>query len=275
MPKPSTKTAAKEAEKMSIKRAEPRGSYKLASASMSEPVPELVSGKGRSEILTMQYNDPWKTRLVEAIRKSGTTPTRVGTAAGLSQSTVRQTLLGRDSPRVTTLIALCRTLGVTLDWIMLGVEKGEDIRVVPGQGVMVPVIELEQVRAFSINQQGVTPMRMEAAATADVQTGRFRCTHNDTSMSGLVDAGSTMDCSLTVEAETEDVVIAWIAKTNKVVVRTFLPKYKGSVMVGAQLRPTSQSWPTIHMDLEGGDKVLAVVVEVVKKMRRNKFDKKS
>ena len=70
-------------------------------------------------------------RIAQLRRKRGLSQTKLAQALGLRTSTVAMYEQGRREPSVTIIIALARTLGVTIDYLLTGQS--------PHQSTLIPV----------------------------------------------------------------------------------------------------------------------------------------
>jgi len=229
-----------------------------------------------SETLTVKFSAGWKDRLQKLIREKDTNPRRLSIAAGLDPSTVTQVLRSSRSPGIETIAPIADQLGVSLDWLVRGRGTAAQPAFSGGQNAdiqQVKVIEWESVHNFVLGKHDrVVVMRTETTQAMDPAEGRFRLDFAGTSMAPLIMDGSILDCSTALIEEPEDVVIVWIADQKKAVARQIMPEKvdkHGRITRGSLVTP-NEKWGSIAFDTSKGDKILAVVIDVIRPLRRVK-----
>lgn len=246
---------------------------------------KLRSGKGRSAVdrqwdLAMQDKGPkdevilqgWKLRLQQIINQRDTNVRRVSIESGLAPTTVRNMLFTQRSAGIDVITAICDHLQISLQWLITGdgrpdLEKSELERGVQS----VPVIAWGDIASY-IKRGNVEAMRHEQADAITPPDGRFRLDFSGRSMTGLIEDGDILDCSGAMRPEPEEVVVAWSAKQKKFLVRRVMPKAFGETgeIIEATLVSTGPTWPDVPFSTEAGDRLLAVVFNVIRPLRRTR-----
>lgn len=229
-----------------------------------------------SETLTVKFHDGWKDRLQKLIRERDTNPRRLSIAAGLDPSTVTQVLRSSRSPGIETIAPIADQLGVSLDWLVRGRGSPAQPAFSGGHNAdtqQVKVIEWESVLNYANGKHDrVLVMRTETTQAIDPAEGRFRLDFSGSSMAPLIMDGSILDCSTALIEEPEDVVIVWLADQNKAVARQIMPEKvdkSGRIKTGTLVTPNDK-WGSLAFDTSKGDKIIAVVIDVIRPLRRIK-----
>jgi lambda repressor-like predicted transcriptional regulator len=213
----------------------------------------------------------WKRRLYDTINRRNTNIRRVSIAAGLNPSTIRNCLWTSRSLGSDALMAVAKALDVNIHWLLTG-DGEPDTSEIALSGVRVPVIAWGDVSDFlSSKTERVEAMRFELAEPVEGKR-RFRLDFSGRSMSGLIEDGDTLDCSGDMRPEPEDVVVAWSATQKAFLVRKVQPERFGQSgeILAARLIAANSAWPDVLINTESGDKILAVVFDVIRHMRRSR-----
>lgn len=239
-----------------------------------KPTRDIELEAEKSEALKYEAAEPWKKRLQEMIIIRKSNPRRVSIAAGLNPTTVNQLLKSPRSPSIDTILAIANALGVTVHWLLTGKDpetgasNAGDARADVLQKV--PVLAWPSVLAWTDHIGDAQVLRYDTAERIDPPTARFRLEMSGSSMAPLLDDGTILDCSGAMLPEPEDVVIAYVSKQRQCVARKLIPRTyseEGRPVTGA-LVATNAAWPELAFDVTKGDRIIAVVFDAIRPLRR-------
>lgn len=138
----------------------------------------------------------------------------------------------------------------------------------PDPSDKIPVLDWLDVPAFLDGEEG-EPLEYHSAQALEISGRRFRVLFKGNSMSGDIEAGELIDCGEGLEAQDEDIVLAYHQETDSLVVRRIIPsKITRKGIVRAKLVATNTQYPDMDFDATKGDEVLAVVFDVIKPIRK-------
>jgi plasmid maintenance system antidote protein VapI len=228
------------------------------------------------DALSMKLADPLKSRLQLAIINAKSNPHKVSKAIGLNPTSIRALLTTSRQPLAETVVKLSEHLGVSVQWLMTGqsipgVDSASSAAASnsPAEEMqVVPVIDFDDVMKFISKEGDYDVLREEMAPTIEPAAGRFRLTHKGRSMTPEIHDGAILDCSSKLVAEPEDVVLVWLAKSKRVEVRRIQPEsYADDGTIQIATLSASKGWPDLRFSAADGDKVVAVVHEVIRQLR--------
>lgn len=247
----------------------------LKTKKRGRPTKAALAREAAEQELTVSNQDQadeWRRRLEREIKRSGRSVRQISMAAGLNAGTLSQTLKSGRMPGATHLLSVCEQLGVSIHFILTGEHVVGGSSDAGGGAQLVPVLHWASVLNFIDRGEEVMIIREETAPAIEPPGKRFRLDFAGNSMAGMIEDGDIIDCSGMIAAEPEDIVIAYRPATGECVARTIIASAfddDGNILSG-WLQPANESWPRVPFDVGKGDRIVAVVLDITRPIKRGR-----
>jgi phage repressor protein C with HTH and peptisase S24 domain len=242
---------------------------KIADENSVEGTPTSKKRAHRGRKSSVPPNEGWKQRIVDVMHERRLSARSVSLKAGLNAASLKTALRPGRRVGAETVLAFAQALGMSVEYLLTG--AGSTSPQAGGNVQRVPVLAPGSVVAFcNSDKEHVDTMRYDICEPIDPQVGRFRLDVAGNSMAGDLSDGDTIDCSTALDPQPEDIVVAWSAWAKTVVVRRLMPTSfdeRGRPRTG-ELVATNKAWPRVQFSVDNGDRLLAVVFNVQRPLRR-------
>lgn len=231
-------------------------------------IPAQTKKRGRPTTVDLSDAPEWKVRLNEILIEKELSYAAASIGAGIDKTSISKYFKDNREPTLPHLERLCDFLGISIEWLVRG--TGLPYLDSSEAGLQkVPVIAWRDIGAH-IEGRGCEMERTLMLQAVQSSERRFVLNMSGSSMSPTINSGDEIDCAPSVKPQPDDVVIAWVKGLGEYVCRQLDPvefRPDGAVM-SAKLVASGKGWSAIDFDHKRGDRIVAVVIGVTRRLRR-------